>query len=45
MTSSASSRDAPEEADDLLLMCCHMSEDFREGVSAFLEAQPNWQGR
>jgi enoyl-CoA hydratase/carnithine racemase len=34
-----------EEADDLLLMC-YMSQDFHEGVSAFLEKRkPNWQGR
>ncbi|MDQ3809563.1 MAG: enoyl-CoA hydratase/isomerase family protein [Chloroflexota bacterium] len=34
-----------EEADDLLLMC-YMSQDFKEGVAAFLEKRkPNWQGR
>jgi len=34
-----------EEAEDLVLMC-YMSQDFREGVSAFLEKRPpQWQGR
>jgi enoyl-CoA hydratase/carnithine racemase len=34
-----------EEAEDLVLMC-YMSEDFREGVSAFLDKRPpQWQGR
>jgi enoyl-CoA hydratase len=34
-----------EEADDLVLMC-YMSDDFKEGVSAFLEKrEPRWQGR
>jgi enoyl-CoA hydratase len=34
-----------EEGEDLLLMC-YMSEDFREGMDAFLtKRQPNWQGK
>ena len=34
-----------EEGEDLLLMC-YMSQDFREGMDAFLtKRQPNWQGK
>jgi len=34
-----------EEAEDLILMC-YMSEDFREGMDAFLnKRQPQWRGK
>lgn len=36
---------AREDSNELLLMC-YMSEDFREGVNAFLgKRKPTWQGR
>lgn len=36
---------APEEADDLVLLC-YQSEDFREGLEAFLaKRRPVWRGR
>jgi enoyl-CoA hydratase len=39
------SRLSREEGEDLILMC-YMSEDFREGMDAFLnKRQPNWQGK
>ncbi len=35
----------PEEGRDLILMC-YMSQDFREGLDAFLTKRtPNWQGK
>ena len=37
---------AAEAADRDLILMCYMSEDFREGMSAFLEKRsPNWQGK
>lgn len=36
---------APQDGEDLVLMC-YMSEDFREGIEAFLgKRPPRWQGR
>ena len=35
----------PDESDDLVLMC-YLSDDFKEGVSAFLDKRrPQWTGR
>ena len=35
----------PEEGRDLILMC-YMSQDFREGLDAFLTKRtPHWQGK
>ncbi len=41
----AGAEGAPHPGDDLILMC-YMSQDFREGMEAFLgKRPPNWTGR
>jgi len=39
-------RSLSQEADEDLILRCYMSEDFREGMDAFLNKRPpRWRGK
>ncbi len=45
-TKEALRREAPPGADRDIILSCYMSEDFREGMDAFLNKRPpQWRGR